>query len=118
MSTLERRCWLLLSVYPAEYRRERGEEIPGTLLETTPQGRGWPLARDVVAARLWLFVGSSAVLGTGHETAASGWRELVAGLLIAAAVTCAWRGRRRQPGGLCAGGGCGSDLAADPPAGL
>jgi hypothetical protein len=134
MSTLERRCWLLLTAYPAEYRRERGEEILGTLLETTPQGRGWPLARDVVAliigglraraaanrrlstaadirlgvllgiamqlsafaaSRLPLFVTSSAVFGTARETAASGWRELIAGLLTAAAVMCAWHGRRR-----------------------
>jgi hypothetical protein len=134
MSTLERRCWLLLTVYPAEYRRERGEEIIGTLLETTPQGRGWPLARDVaaliigglraraaanrrlstaadirlgvllgVAIELSLFaadflrdfVTSSAVFGTAQETAVSGWRELLAGLLTAAAVTCAWRGPRR-----------------------
>jgi hypothetical protein len=35
--------------YPAEYRRERGEEILGTLLETTPQGRRWPVTRDVPA---------------------------------------------------------------------
>jgi hypothetical protein len=134
MSTLERRCWLLLTAYPAEYRRERGEEILGTLLETTPRSRGWPLARDVGAliigglraraaanrrlstaadVRLGVLLGvaielsafaagfiqdfatSPAVLGTAHDTAASGWRELLAGLLIAAAVTCAWRGRRR-----------------------
>jgi hypothetical protein len=134
MSTLERRCLLLLTAYPAEYRRERGEEIIGTLLETTPPGRGWPLARDVRALvigglraraaanrrlntaadiRLGVLLGvaielsafaagfiqdfatSSAVLGTAHDTAASGWRELLAGVLIAAAVTCAWRGRRR-----------------------
>jgi hypothetical protein len=47
MSTLERRCWLLLTAYPAEYRRDRGEEILGTLLEATPEGRTWPLPRDI-----------------------------------------------------------------------
>jgi len=47
MSTLERRCQLLLRVYPAEYRDVRGEEIIGTLLEATPPGRSWPLLRDV-----------------------------------------------------------------------
>jgi hypothetical protein len=137
MSTLERRCWLLLTAYPAEYRRQRGEEILGTLLETTPQGRAWPLARDVLALvigglraraaanrrlgtaadiRLGVLLGvvielsavaagfiqdfatSSAVLSTAHDTAASGWRALLAGLLIAAAVTCAWRGYRRLLG--------------------
>lgn len=47
MTTLERRCRLLLRAYPAGYRQNRGEEIIGTLLETTPAGRSWPLARDV-----------------------------------------------------------------------
>jgi hypothetical protein len=46
-SPLERRCRLLLRAYPASYRHERGEEIVGTLLEATPQGRSWPLPRDV-----------------------------------------------------------------------
>jgi hypothetical protein len=134
MSKLERRCRLLLTAYPAEYRRERGEEILGTLLEAMPPGRGWPPARDVralilgglraraaanrrlstaadirlgvllgVAIELSLsaagflrdFLTSSAALDTARDTAASGRRELVAGLLIAAAVTCAWRGHRR-----------------------
>lgn len=49
MTTLERRCRLLLRAYPAAYRQERGEEIIGTLLEATPPGRSWPLARDVRA---------------------------------------------------------------------
>jgi len=47
MTTLERRCRLLLRAYPAAYRRDRGDEIIGTLLEATPEGRTWPLARDV-----------------------------------------------------------------------
>ena len=47
MTALERRCRLLLRAYPAAYRQERGEEILGTLLEATPAGRSWPLARDV-----------------------------------------------------------------------
>lgn len=47
MSALERPCRLLLRAYPAEYRQDRGEEIIGTLLEVTPEGRAWPLARDV-----------------------------------------------------------------------
>lgn len=49
MTTLERRCRLLLRAYPAAYRQERGEEIIGTLLEATPSGRSRPLARDVRA---------------------------------------------------------------------
>ena len=47
MNTLEGRCQLLLRVYPAAYREVRGEEIIGTLLESTPAGRSWPLLRDV-----------------------------------------------------------------------
>ena len=46
MSPLERRCRLLLRAYPPAYRRDRGEEILGTLLEVTPAGRSWPRARD------------------------------------------------------------------------
>jgi hypothetical protein len=49
MTRLERRCRLLLLAYPAAYRRERGEEIIGTLLEAMPAGRSWPLARDIRA---------------------------------------------------------------------
>ncbi len=53
-SALERRCRWLLRAYPAGYRRERGEEMIGTLLETTPGDRAWPRPRDVRA----LAVGS------------------------------------------------------------
>jgi hypothetical protein len=49
VSALERRTRLLLRVYPADYRRERGEEMIGTLLETTPDGRAWPRLRDARA---------------------------------------------------------------------
>jgi hypothetical protein len=47
VTTLERRCRLLLLAYPAGYRQDRGEEIIGTLLEATPEGRSWPTVRDV-----------------------------------------------------------------------
>jgi hypothetical protein len=47
MSTLERHCQLLLRAYPAAYRKARGDEIIGTLLEATPPGRSWPLLRDI-----------------------------------------------------------------------
>jgi hypothetical protein len=49
MSTLERRCRLLMRAYPAAYRSERGDEIIATLLEVTPEGRTWPLPRDIRA---------------------------------------------------------------------
>jgi hypothetical protein len=47
VSRFERHCGLLLRAYPAAYRSERTEEIIGTLLETTPEGREWPLPRDI-----------------------------------------------------------------------
>jgi hypothetical protein len=37
---------VLLRSYPPAYRRDRGEEILGTLLEGTPPGRTWPPLRD------------------------------------------------------------------------
>jgi hypothetical protein len=46
---LERRTRALLRAYPAQYRRDRGEEIIATLLEASPPGRSFPLARDVWA---------------------------------------------------------------------
>lgn len=49
MSPLERRCRLLLFGYPVGYRKDRGEEIIGTLLDATPEDRAWPLPRDVLA---------------------------------------------------------------------
>ncbi|HEY6492390.1 MAG TPA: hypothetical protein VIZ43_03895 [Trebonia sp.] len=45
-TSLERRARVLLLAYPAEYRRERAEEMIGTLLEATPPGRSFPSARD------------------------------------------------------------------------
>lgn len=49
MSPIESRYRLLLRAYPASYRRVRGEEILGTLMEATPSRRQWPLVRDVRA---------------------------------------------------------------------
>ena len=45
-SVLERRYRLLLHVYPAAYRAERGDEILGTLLACAPAGRAVPRWRD------------------------------------------------------------------------
>ena len=42
----ERRICLLLHAYPPGYRADRGEEMPGTLLEATSDFRDWPSARD------------------------------------------------------------------------
>lgn len=48
-TALERRCRILMLAYPAAYRRERADEMLGTLLDMTPEGRTWPLRRDVAA---------------------------------------------------------------------
>jgi hypothetical protein len=48
---LEHHARSMLRVYPAVYRRERGEEIIGTLLEAS-DGRTWPRLRDVRALTL------------------------------------------------------------------
>jgi hypothetical protein len=63
-ATLERRCRMLMLAYPARYRRERAEEVIGTLLDTTPEGRAWPLRRDVAALVLG---GLSARSGQNHR---------------------------------------------------
>jgi len=42
MTVLERRYRMLLRVYPAAYRAERGDEILGTLLDSAPAGRTVP----------------------------------------------------------------------------
>lgn len=49
VSLLARRTRLLLHCYPKAYRAHRGEEIFGTLLETTRPGRSWPPAREVAS---------------------------------------------------------------------
>jgi hypothetical protein len=46
MSDLESRTRRLLRVYPAAYRDDRGEEMLGTLLEASQDGRRWPPFRD------------------------------------------------------------------------
>jgi len=46
LSTLETRCRLLLHAYSPEYRRDRGEEVLGTLLDVTPPDRTWPTLAD------------------------------------------------------------------------
>jgi hypothetical protein len=59
VTPLERRCRLLLRAYPAWYRRNRAEEILGTLLEVSSPGRGWPSFHDARA----LVIGGLRVRG-------------------------------------------------------
>ncbi|MDR2987141.1 MAG: hypothetical protein LBV34_20120 [Nocardiopsaceae bacterium] len=59
MSPLERRCRRLLHAYPAWYRRDRGGEMLGALLEASPPGARWPSFRDARA----LLIGGMRVRG-------------------------------------------------------
>ncbi|MGN6679307.1 MAG: hypothetical protein ACTHKL_16205 [Streptosporangiaceae bacterium] len=49
MNALERRYRRLLRAYPVRYRRERADEMLGTLLESTPPDRRWPTVREARA---------------------------------------------------------------------
>jgi hypothetical protein len=49
VTPLERRCRRLLLAYPAWYRRERGDEMLGTLIEASLPGRRRPSLRDARA---------------------------------------------------------------------
>jgi hypothetical protein len=75
MTALERRCRFLLHVYPAAYRRDRAEEMLGTLLDTTPQGRTWPLPRDT---RALLLGGLRVRSGQGRRLSVPGNLRLAA----------------------------------------
>lgn len=48
-AVLERCVRVLLRAYSPDYRRRRGEEIVGTLLEAAPPGRSFPTFWDTVA---------------------------------------------------------------------
>jgi hypothetical protein len=80
VTPLERRCRWLLRTYPAWYRRDRGGEMLGTLLEASPPGARWPSFRDALAlvigglrvrglawlvSMLWVVIGAGgAIYGT------------------------------------------------------
>jgi hypothetical protein len=71
---LERRARILLHAYPADYRRDRAEEIIATLLEATPRGRAYPSGRDSLAL----------IAGGRHARAALNRRQgAAAGLRLA-----------------------------------
>ena len=121
-SRLERRARLLLRAYPPDYREDRGEEMLGTLLEATPDGRDWPSARDswsllagglharraangqlglatslrqavILGLAIYLSWQASELFGADPYT-----REyrlaMLAGFLLTATVLAAWAGRR------------------------
>jgi hypothetical protein len=84
VTPLERHTRLLLRAYPAAYRRERGGEIIGTLLEASDD-RTWPRVRD---ARALTFGGLKARAAQNRQrTAGANLRVAVmAGLAIYTAI--------------------------------
>ena len=120
VTSLERRSRWLLRAYPAEYRRERGEEIIATLLEAAPAGLARPRLRDAralvtgglkaraaqnrhrtTAANLRIAVLAGVALflafwvarylsSVAGPSAWHAWPAALTGLLIAAAILLAW----------------------------
>ncbi len=77
MSALEWRCRWLLHAYPAWYRRERGEEMLGTLMDASPAGRRWPSLRDIRA----MLIGGLRVRAGQHRRLSTLANLRLAGLL-------------------------------------
>jgi hypothetical protein len=123
MTALERNSRRLLRVYPAAYRRDRGDEIIGTLLDTTTAGRSWPRFCDVrallaggvkaraaqnrqrsaganlraavmVGITLYFSFWISTYLVNVIVTGWSSWPAALCGLFIVATVVVAWTGSR------------------------
>ncbi|MEV0424995.1 hypothetical protein [Micromonospora sp. NPDC050495] len=88
----------LLLAYPRPYRRERGEELLGLLLDTNPPGRTRP---TVAAALNLLRNGLRCRLGRPASRTVVAWAALTAlicGLFTAAlAARAAWETSRPQP---------------------
>ncbi len=80
MSALEWRCRWLLRAYPSWYRRQRGEEMLGTLMEASPAGRRWPSPRDIRA----MIMGGLRVRAGQHRRLTTAASLRLAGLLGAA----------------------------------
>jgi hypothetical protein len=77
MTALEWRCRWLLRAYPAWYRRQRGEEMLGTLMEASPDGRRWPSPRDIRA----MIMGGLRVRAGQHRRLSTPANLRLAGLL-------------------------------------
>ena len=77
MSALEWRCRWLLHAYPAWYRRQRGEEMLGTLMDASPAGRRWPSLRDIRA----MLIGGLRVRAGQHRRLSTPANLRLAGLL-------------------------------------
>ncbi|MGI5240115.1 hypothetical protein [Dactylosporangium sp. CA-139066] len=70
---LTRRYRLLLLAYPPEYRRRRGDELLGTVLEDASAGQRWPSGREAASI---VAQGMRARLGAaGRRTPGAVWSE-------------------------------------------
>jgi hypothetical protein len=107
VTTLERRFRLLLHAYPAAYRRDRAEEILGTLIETTPAGRTRPLARDIRA----LLAGGLRARGLQNRRLSTPANLRLAALLGCAMLLSYFAGTYLISGGV----GTAAVSAAEPP---
>ena len=91
MTPLERRCRWLLRAYPAGYRRDRGGEMLGTLLEASPPGARWPSFRDARAlvigglrvrgwtwliSMLWVVIGAGGAVYAAVVLSHPGYQEI------------------------------------------
>ena len=91
MSPLERRCRWLLRAYPAWYRRDRGGEMLGTLLEASPPGARRPSFRDARAlvigglrvrgwtwliSMLWVVIGAAGAIYATVALSHPGYQEV------------------------------------------
>ncbi|MCZ7440541.1 hypothetical protein O7598_29400 [Micromonospora sp. WMMC241] len=96
--SLIRRYRRLLLAYPRAYRRERGEEILGLLLDTAPAGRARPTPREAIDL---IRGGLRCRLGRPASRTVGVWAVLTAlicGLFTASvAARAAWETSRPQP---------------------
>jgi hypothetical protein len=79
-ATLERRYRRLLTAYPLAYRRERGDELLGTLLELSRPGQRWPALRQG-----WALLLAGLRMRTGADrlsSTADAWRDSARAALV------------------------------------
>jgi hypothetical protein len=85
VTALERCYRWLLRAYPGWYRRERGEEMLGTLLDASAPGQRWPSLRDARA----LIIGGFRVRA-GQDQRLTTAASLRLAVLLGAALALLW----------------------------
>jgi hypothetical protein len=102
VTTLEEQYQRLLQIYPTEYRRQRGDEILATLLESAEEGRTRPAWGDTVdlvghALRLRLAIGDQQPLGRLFGLVGPGQLFLASLMSVIAIVFGEWGPFARWP---------------------